>query len=86
LFHGSEAGWRKLNAEQRQESSGLISGTANVNPALLRKFMANPESVAQEYDTLVAQLSQVEEPFNTTIRGGGIQSYIYRMERELIRL
>lgn len=84
LFHGSEAGWRKLTPEQRKQSAGIISGTANVRPALLRKFMADPASVAGEYDALVAELSQVKLPFNTDIRGGGIQSYVQNMMKMLI--
>lgn len=85
VFHGSEAGWRKLTPGQRKESAGLISGTANVKAALLRKFMADPASVAEEYNALVAQLSQVVPPFNTDIRGGGIQSYVHNMLEMLIR-
>lgn len=85
LFHGSEAGWGKLTPEQRKQSAGLISGTANVRPALLKKFMADPASVAEEYDSLVAELSQVRQPFNTDIRGGGIQSYVHNMLKMLIR-
>ncbi len=85
MFHGSEAGWRKLTPGQRKQSAGLISGTANVRPALLRKFMADPASVAGEYDALVAELSQVKAPFNIDIRGGGIQSYVQNMMKMLTR-
>ncbi len=85
VFCGSEAVWRNLSAEQRQKSAGLVSGTANVSPKLLHQFMVDPSSVEQQYDDLVAELSQIEPPFTAAVRGGGIQSYIARMKKKLIR-
>ena len=86
VFCGSEAIWRELSTQQRDKSAGLVSGTANVSPKLLHQFMVDPKSVADQYDDLVAELGKIEPPFDAKVRVGGIQSYIARMKKKLMRL
>ncbi|MEI6712066.1 MAG: hypothetical protein WCK88_08160 [bacterium] len=49
VFHGSEPAYGELSVEEFERVDGLVSGNANVHPALLQAYTNNPRHKVHIY-------------------------------------
>jgi len=87
IFHGSEPAYGDLPDEELRNVDGLVSGNANLHPALLHEYTKNPRNAA---------VARGRSDLHTSIVGSSrsshnnpvvsIEEHILQLKRKLVRL